>query len=368
MATSGASYKFKHFQSSRDPDFASALLVYVRNTSAAIRTDTNEIAYWLDRFTEQFGHPFYVFGFYRDDELIGFAEGAYFADERLVVLDYLVIDEANRQNNVFFEFVDQLKRFLEAAHLEYRYAVVEACYGPGLEYPSPETCLLTRLLKLQGFRVIRAPYYQPRLLLDDAESGMQGDLLIYSTTNLDRIHTETYLTIVRCIYYKYYLPWQSITKDPQEAYKKHLDSLYTKIQTELGKKREILVNGHKKILAPPARRPVMTLHKVTSFAIQALIVVILLTAAMLGLKFTFHLSNGSFAAIYGLAVASFIALAGIVSKNARAVFAELASLAKHVLRKGGTTIPLPSGDETDLPTAMRKTGRRKTGSNPGDKS
>jgi hypothetical protein len=348
MPTSGASYKLKHFQSSRDPDFASALLVYVRNTSAAIRTDTNEIAYWLDRFAEQFGHPFYVFGFYRDNELVGFAEGAYFADERLVVLDYLVIDEANRQNNVFFEFVDHLKRFLEAAHLEYRYAVVEACYGPGQEYPSQDTCLLTRLLKLQGFRVIRAPYYQPRLLLDDAESGMQADLLIYSTTNLDRIHTETYLTIVRCIYYKYYLPWQTVTKDPQEAYKKHLDSLYTRIQGELGKKQEILVNGHKKILKSSAQRPVMTLHRVTSFSLQALIVIILLTASMLGLKIAFHLSNGSFAAIYGLAAASFIAVAGIVSKNARTVFSEIVALAKHVLRKGGTTIPLPSGDGTDL--------------------
>jgi hypothetical protein len=334
----GSSYNLKHFQSSRDPDFAAALLVYVRNTSAAIRTDTNEISYWLEHFTSTFGDPFYVFGFYRDKELVGFAQGAYFVDEHLVVLDYLVIDEAQRRNNVFFEFVDQLKRFLETAHPEYRYAVVEVCYGPGQEFPSPESCLLTRLLKIQGFRVIRAPYFQPRLMLDHPESEMQADLLVYSTTELDKIRTETYLALVRVIYYKYYLPWQTITKDPPDAYKTHLESLYSKIESQIGKKETVPVNGHKKVLKAMGSKPPLTLHKITVFALQFLGVVVLLTAAMLVLRSIFHLSNNSLATIYGLAVASSIAVAGIISENARTIFSELISLAKHALRKGSSPL------------------------------
>ena len=60
---------------------------------------------------------------------------------------------------------------------------------------------MTRLFKMQGFRVIRAPYRQPRLVLEDAESEMCADLLIYSTNSLERLRTDTYLSIVHAIYY-----------------------------------------------------------------------------------------------------------------------------------------------------------------------
>lgn len=333
MTSIRSSYRLKRFLNSRDPDFAAALLIYVRNTPASIRTDTNEITYWLDEFSAKFGDDFYVFGFYRGRELVGYAEAAYLKDERLIALDYLAIEEAHRGNNVFYEFVDQLKRYLENDHPEYRYAVAEITYGPNQQYPSPESSMRTRLFKQQGFKVIRAPYYQPRMMLDDAESEMKADLLIYSTANLESLQTDTYLSIVHTIYYKYYLRWDSVVPDTTAAYKTHLDELYSRIKAGVGRKRMIPVNGHKAILATSSRKPVMTLHRVVSFALQALIVIILLTAAMLGLKAAFHLSNSSFAAIYVLAISSFMAVAGIVSKEARVLFAEFVSLAKFVFRR-----------------------------------
>lgn len=352
-----SSYRLKQFQSARDPELAAALLLYVRNTSPPIRTDSNEIAYWLENFATSFGDEFYVFGFFRDNELVGYAQGAYFHAERLLVLDYLVIEEAQRKNNVFFEFVDHLKRFLETAHPEYRYAIVEVCYGPGQKYPSQESCLLTRLLKIQGFRVIRAKYYQPRLMLDDPESEMRADLLVYSTSDLESIHSETYLSIVHTIYYKYYLPWQSITKDSPDEYKKHLDLLYSGIKSDIGKKTSIVVNGHKAILSAPERKPAMTFHPVTVFSLQALGVIVLLAAVMVGLKFAFNLSDGSLVLIFSLALASFLAVASILSKNARAVFAQLVMLAKHIIRKGAVAGPFSAGDTPKASRRANKSGK-----------
>lgn len=333
MTSFKSSYRLKRFLNSRDPDFAAALLVYVRNTPANVRTDTNEITYWLDEFSAKFGDDFYVFGFYRDRELVGYAEAAYLREERLIALDYLTLDEAHRRNNVFYEFVDHLKRYLENDHPEYRYAVAEITYGPNQQYPSQESRLRTRLFKLQGFKVIRAPYYQPRMMLDDPESEMKADLLIYSTVDLESLRTETYLSIVHTLYYKYYLRWDSVVPDTTDAYKRHLDELYSRIKAGIRRKQTIPVNGHKTILPPTSRKPVMTLHRVVSFALQALAVIILLTAAMLGLKAAFNLSNTSFAAIYALAISSFMAVAGIVSKEARMLFAEFVSLAKFVFRR-----------------------------------
>lgn len=333
MASSRSTYRLKRFTSALDPDFAAALLVYVRNTPANIRTDTNEIAHWLDKFSKEFNNDFYVFGFYLNRELVGYAEAAYFREERLIVIDYITIDEAYRRNNVFYEFVDQLKRFLEETHREYRYGVAEVTYGSGQEYPSQTSRLTTRLLKLQGFKIIRAPYYQPRLMLNDSESEMKADLLVYSTSDLETISVDTYLLIVHTIYYKYYLRWKSIIPEDVGAYKEHLNGLYSKIHSTLRKKKTILINGHKTILKTPKRKPVVTVHRIVSFSFQALLVIILLTAAMLGLKAIFKLSNTSFAAIYILAISSFMAVAGIVSKEARAIFAEFVSLAKFFSRK-----------------------------------
>lgn len=333
MTSSRSSYRLKRFVNSRDPDFAAALQIYVRNTPANIRTDTNEITYWLEEYSKKFGDTFYVFGFYRDRQLVGYAEAAYFQDERLIVIDYITISPQHRRNNVFYEFVDQLKQYLEDAHPDYRYAVAEVTYGSGQRYPTAEASLMIRLLKLQGFRVIRAPYFQPRLMLDDPESEMQADLLIFSTSRFDRLQTETYLAIVHTLYYKYYLRWKSVVPKTTDAYKNHLDALYSKVRSSVSRKRTIPVNGHSAVLKAPARKPIMTVHRIVSFSFQALLVIVLLTAAMLGLKAVFNLSNSSFAAIYILAISSFMAVAGIVSKDARAIFKEFASLAKFFSRR-----------------------------------
>jgi len=330
MTITSSSYRLKRFVSSHDPGFAEALLLYVRNTPPTERTDSNEIVFWLDESIKVHDWRFYVFGFYKDERLVGFAEVGYFTEEQLVVFDYLVLDESMRRNNVFYEFVDHLKRYFEATHPEYRYAVAEVCYGPNEEHPSPHARLVTRLLKLQGFRVVHAPYFQPRLLINDPESEMRANLLIYSGRGIETLRTETYLAIVRAIYFKYYLPWNSGVTDTVEPYEKHLREVYTKIEAALDGKRTILVNGHKLVLDAPEKRAQMRLNRVIAFTIQALVAIILLTAAMLCLRYVFGLSDTSFALIYVLAVCTFIALAGIVSKPARQILSDVFEFVRSI--------------------------------------
>jgi len=338
MAIASSSYRLKRFASSDDPAFAEALLLYVRNTPAAERTESNEIAFWLEQFGKGHDCVFYVFGFYRDEQLVGFAEVSYFSAEHLLVFDYLVLDAEQRRNNVFYEFVDHLRRYLEGAHPEYRYAVAEVCYGPNEQNPWPQARLIVRLLKLQGFHVVHAPYFQPRLLLDDPESEMRADLLIYSATGMEKLRVETYLTIVRAIYFKYYLPWNCGILEDAKAYERHLKEVYAKIEMSLKEKQTIVVNGHKLLLDSPEKKPQMRMHRVLAFTTQSLTVIVLLTVAMLGLRKAFRLSDSSFASVYVLAVCSFIALAGIVSKQARTIFSEVLAFAKHIWPKRAPTM------------------------------
>lgn len=340
MPSSTSSYRLKRFSSSKDPDFAAALLIYVRYTPPSIRSDSREITYWLDQFSEKFGDTFYVFGFYRNQKLVGYAQAAYFPEESLYFIEYLTIDERHRGNNVFFEMVEHVKNFLEDAHPDYRYGVTEVMNEPGQDHPSEAKKLLTRLLKFVGFRVIHAPYFQPRLMMNDSESELSGALLIYCPTPLDSIRSETYLAILHTVYYENYLRWKGENSAIKEPYKKHLEILYSKVEAEVRKTPTVVVNGYHEVLSAPERAPIVTMHRIVSFAMQALLVVVVLTAVMLSLKWAFGLSNASFAAIYCLAVSSFVGLAGIVSKEARTMFQEFASLAKYFFgRRQADLIP-----------------------------
>jgi GNAT superfamily N-acetyltransferase len=329
MSSSTSSYRLKRFLTSKDPDFASALLIYARYTPPSIRSDSREITYWLDHYATTFGDSLYVFGFYRNRQLVAYAQATYFPKEYLYFIDYVTIDERHRGHNVFFELVEHMKQYLENAHPEYRYGVTEVMNEPGQDRPSPEKKRLIRLLKISGFRVIHAPYFQPRLMLRDSESELSGSLLIYCPAPMDRIHGETYLSILRTVYYEHYLRWMSVEPGTKGAYKKHLDALYRRVEADVFNKAMLIVDGYREAPTPPERPPLMTQHRILSFSFQALTGIVLLTGTMLSLKWLFNLSNASFAIIYGLAITSFVAVAGIVSDEARVMFKEFANLAKY---------------------------------------
>lgn len=352
MGSSPVSYRLKRFSSSADPDFAAALLLYVRGIAGPIRTDSNQITFWLDTPAKGFRGLFYAFGFYVNEQLVAFAEACYFTHTELLIFDYIVIEESYRRNNIFFEFADQLRQYFESAHPNYRYVVAEVGYGPGEQFPSRNSQLITRLLKLQGFRIAKAPYFQPRLVLADAETEMRADLLLFTDDPVDRIQRDTYVRIVRTIYFDYYLPWMQATTDTGVAYRRHLDELLARVEAGLSRSHAIQLNGHNVVLQLPRGKSTPSLHRAISFPLQALCIIVILTAALLVLKSLFHLSDSSFTFVYFLALLSFMATAGVVSKDARVMFGQLAVLFKYVFYRR---------EDNSKPSAIGKAKRGKRG-------
>ncbi len=340
MVGTRTSYRLKRFESATDPDFAAAILVYVRNTAGSIRTESNQITSWLEAPPSGFKGVFYVFGFYLNEQLVAFAEASYFSHAELLMFDYLVIEESVRRNNIFFEFTDHLRQYFEIAHPEYRYVVAEVGYGPGEQFPSRTSQLIARLLKLQGFRVVKAPYFQPRLVWSDAETEMRADLLIFTDEPVDRIQRETYLRIVKAIYFDYYLPWMDTHTLHGPVYKKYLEQLFERIDRNTGRNRIIELNGHNVVLQPAGAKTSPRTARMIRFPIQALAVVVVLSTAMLILRHSFSLSDTSLAFVFCLAMLSYMATAGVVSKEARDMFERLASHLKEVFyRTGGGLKP-----------------------------
>jgi len=224
------------------------MAVYVQAVPPTLLTDTNEIAHWIDRYEDCYGDPLLMFSFWIHRRLVGFAHIVYFRAEQLAVVDYLVVDAAHRKNNVFFEFVVQIREYFQDRAWPIRWTAAEVALN---HHPRPgaDGSLLIRLLKLEGFRVVKAPYYQPLLAFNNRESEMPAVLLLAGDPELKRITRESYLKIVFTIYVKHYLRWYSIYPAHQQAERtERIRALEERIKKELGRAKWVELNGHDSLL------------------------------------------------------------------------------------------------------------------------
>jgi hypothetical protein len=238
-------YELKRFKSSNARDLSKALKIYSENIEPAYRTDTNEILYWIDNFNKNSDDSFYVFGFYLDDILIGFAELAYFKTEKLIVVDYLVIDIPFRGMNTFYELIHRLKVFLLEEGLAVDYVIGEVgCFFEN-EAPPESSQNLIRLLKMVKFGVVKTKHYVPRLGLKNFESEMMAILMIYTPDGIKKIKKETYFAIIKTLYHKYYRKWYEpfLKENEMTEYNSILNRLFTEITDFASGKQIIEING-----------------------------------------------------------------------------------------------------------------------------
>lgn len=253
MAASRSTYELKRFRRSSDPGFTEALKIYSHFTGAEIYTKSNEITAWVDRTESTFDGEFATFGFLRNEQVVGFAELAYLKRSRLVVVDYVVLHKDARGHNVFYEFAEQLRDHVNEHYPEYRYVVAEIQGAQTTLGRTGSSETLVRLLKWLGFHVVLAPYIQPRLDLDYAESEAAGFLMISSREPVESMKRESYLAIVHAIYYDYYVPWMNRYPNLKKGYKAHIRGLYTQIEGAVANEF-IRVNGHAmEIVLPKVR-------------------------------------------------------------------------------------------------------------------
>lgn len=243
-------YELRKFSNSNSPGLIQALRLYAENIEPSYRTDTNELLYWIDNFKKRFNDAFYIVGLYMNGTLIGYAQMAYFVEEKFVEVDYLVIDKAYRKNNSFYEFVDKIAEFIAEEQIVYDYIICEVgCYFEDAG-PAESAKTLMRLLKMSHFGVIKCPYYVPRLGRRNYESQMRAVLMIYATEELKQLQKETYLMITHTLLFKYYQRWYAdfFTDDENAEYKRNLDFLNDKIEKEVEARKVIEINGYQNLL------------------------------------------------------------------------------------------------------------------------
>src|SRR5580698_1936971 len=109
MLTSSQDFRLVSFgDDALPPDvYGRAERVYLDSIGPTARTNTNEIAYWKDRYNREFGSrgdKLYIYGLLNHEEVIGFALVFYFRYLNLVVVDHIAIKEPARHFGSFFYF------------------------------------------------------------------------------------------------------------------------------------------------------------------------------------------------------------------------------------------------------------------------
>jgi N-acetylglutamate synthase-like GNAT family acetyltransferase len=233
-------YELKQFKSSRNKDLTRALALYSRNIEPFLRTDTREIIYWLDEYPLRHTDQFIILGLYLNEMVIGYAQLAYFAEERLIFVDYIVVEKEFRKNNTFYEFVEEIKEFITAESIEFDFILAEVG-GFDNKEPSAATKNLIRLLKMTGFGVVKTNYHHPRLGKANYESEFQSILMLYTPSEVKHIKKETYLSFLKTIYFKHYQRWYANFFDEKDnaEYSNSLIKLFEKSQENLKKKETI---------------------------------------------------------------------------------------------------------------------------------
>lgn len=228
-------FSIRRITKTTDDEYIKALYVYNDTTPTDIKTNTNEITFWLNKKNESNPFELLLFALYLDDTIIGLSMLCYVKKQRIVIYDYIALIEKYRVNTVFFPFINLLQNYISSHGFDVAYYVVEISNKNNGKSIDKESILFKKLICLEGFGMIRAKYYTLPLGLSNHESSFEAFVYIKSNDGLNQISKETFLGIVQAIYYEYYLTWYSALLPPNDLfeYKQKIDACHDSITKQI---------------------------------------------------------------------------------------------------------------------------------------
>lgn len=234
-------YRFliKRISKSTNEDYISALKIYNETTPPEIKTNTNEITYWLENNREEYPFEVMLFSLYLNDSVIGLAMVNYIKKQKIIVFEYLALQSFYRSNAVFFTYLGLIQNYINDQNIDVSYYITEINNRNNGENIDKESKIFKRLLCLENYGKINAQYYSLPLGLYNYESHFESVLYIKTNDNLSQLSKETYIDIVRAIYFDYYITWYQpfMTKDEYISYQKNVNQIYDKLLQDISSKK-----------------------------------------------------------------------------------------------------------------------------------
>lgn len=221
-------FAIKRIMKASNEDYISALKIYNETTPPDIKTNTNELTYWLEQNRADLPFEVMLFSLYLNNKVIGLAMLTYLKKQKTIIFEYLALQPSFRLNAVSFTYISLLQNYINDCSIDVAYYVTEINNRNQGENIDKESRLFKRLFCLENYGRINALYYSLPLGLYNHESYFEALLYIKTNDNLSQISKETYIDLVKAIYFDYYLAWYQPFMNNEEyiQYKKKVEHIY----------------------------------------------------------------------------------------------------------------------------------------------
>lgn len=125
-------------------------------------------------------------------------------------------------------FISLLQNYINDSNTDVAYYIIEINNRNKGENIDKESRLFKRLFCLENYGKINALYYSLPLGLYNHESYFESLLYIKTNDNISQISKETYIDLVKAIYFDYYLFWYQpfMSNNEYIEYKKKVERVY----------------------------------------------------------------------------------------------------------------------------------------------
>jgi len=221
-------FAIKRIINTSNEDYILALKIYNETTPPDIKTNTNELTYWLEQDRDDLPFDVMLFSLYLNHRVIGLAMLTYLKKQKTIIFEYLALQSSFRLNAVVFAYISLLQNYICNCNLDVAYYITEINNRNQGENIDKESRLFKRLFCLENYGKVNALYYSLPLGLYNYESYFEAFLYIKTNDNLAQISKETYIDMVKAIYFDYYLVWYQPFMNSEEymQYKKKIENIY----------------------------------------------------------------------------------------------------------------------------------------------
>lgn len=140
-----------------------------------------------------------------------------------------------RVNTVFFSYINLLENYLNVNQYDIAFIVNEISNRRNGRDIDKESQLFSKVLCIEGYGKINAPYITPPLGTGNHESNFDAFLFAKSAGDISAIEKQTYVDIIKAIYFDYFLVWYSAILLPSDLseYNTLLQMSFDKLSTQL---------------------------------------------------------------------------------------------------------------------------------------
>jgi hypothetical protein len=201
----------------RDKKRIKAALDVYRGTNLPLarNCETQTILYRIDH-AKSLVDEFCCFTLERDEDILGYLQYSYFGLENIFFVEnFCICEKTLNDDSVFGDAIHAIQGYLAQRYRPGFTITCEIAQRCEADRWFSDTEIIGHFARL-GFRTVDFPYRYPIVPSGRGATSCPADLMVAMPDQRDTVSASELRTILRCIYFKYYLYWDRPFLLPQQ--------------------------------------------------------------------------------------------------------------------------------------------------------